>query len=302
MSMRKEGIVEKSIVKQTALHDALLIVVGSFIYALGVDCFQIPFGIAAGGVTGLATVIHAALMTTGIDVPIGIMTIAFNILLVVPVIRSGELRYTIRIFAGILASGFFLDILTPYVPELAGYDLFLAVLWGGAISGVGLGLVFRSGGNTGGMDIIAQFLSDRTGQPIGTWSMVCNAIVILISVPVFSLRNALYAVVCMIVTGRMIDWAIDGPKNQRACFVISGQHKKIANSILYEMGRGCTEVQARGVWSGQERPMLFIVLNRNEIGILKSIVGNIDPDAVVVISEVHEAFGEGFQPIYNTKD
>ena len=289
---------EKSIVRQTVVHDALLIIVGSFIYALGVDCFQIPFGIAAGGVTGLATVIHAAALKIGMNIPIGMMTIAFNVLLIIPVIRSGEARYIYRIFVGIIASGFFLDVLTPYVPQLAGYDLFLAVLWGGAISGVGLGLVFRSGGNTGGMDIIAQYLADKTGSPIGTWSMICNAVVIAISIPVFSLRNALYAVVCMIVTGRMIDWAIDGPKNQRACFVISSHHKKIANSIMYEMGRGCTEVQARGVWSGQERPMLFIVLRRNEIGILKTIVGNIDPDAVVVISEVHEAFGEGFQPIY----
>ena len=117
---------EKSIVRQTVVHDALLIIVGSFIYALGVDCFQIPFGIAAGGVTGLATVIHAAALKIGMNIPIGMMTIAFNVLLIIPVIRSGEARYIYRIFVGIIASGFFLDVLTPYVPQLAGYDLFLA--------------------------------------------------------------------------------------------------------------------------------------------------------------------------------
>ena len=111
-------------------------------------------------------------------------------------------------------------------------------------------MVFRSGGNTGGTDIIAQLIANKMSMPVGLWSIVCDAVVVLISIPVFGLRNALYAIICMIVMGKMVDWVIDGPKTERACYVISKEHEKIANSVMYELGRGCTEIQARGVWSG----------------------------------------------------
>ena len=292
---------DSNIIGAYIVRDAFLIIVGSFIYALGVDCFQIPFDIAAGGVTGLATVIHAAVLPTGLDIPIGLMTIAFNVLLMIPVFKAGGMRYAIRTIAGIFASGFFLDLLAPFVPQLEGYDLLMAVIWGGAISGFGLGMVFRSGGNTGGTDIIAQLIANKMSMPVGLWSIVCDAVVVLISIPVFGLRNALYAIICMIVMGKMVDWVIDGPKTERACYVISKEHEKIANSVMYELGRGCTEIQARGVWSGNSRPMLFIVLARTEVGFLKSLVEEIDPSAVVVVSDVHEVFGEGFKEIVSKK-
>ncbi|MCH3967263.1 MAG: YitT family protein [Atopobiaceae bacterium] len=283
--------------RRGVLRDAILICVGSFVFAVGIDCFQVPNGLAAGGVTGLATVIRAAVAPSGIDLPIGLQTLAMNALLMIPVIRSGGLRYATRTLAGIIASAVFTDALAPVLPVLGGGDLLLCALYGGLVSGFGLGLVFRSGGNTGGTDIIAQLLSKRTSAPVGTLSMVCDVVIVVISIPVFSLDNALYAAVCMFITGRLIDMVIDGPRTERAAWVISNEHERIANDVMYEMGRGCTEIQARGVWSGNDRPMLYVILSRGEIGMLKTIVSDIDPDAVVVISEVHEAFGEGFRQI-----
>ncbi len=279
------------------IKDAALIISGSFIYALGADCFQIPFDIAAGGVTGLATVNHAVLESFNISFPIGTQTIIFNILLMIPVIKSGGMKYAARTLAGIFASGFFLDLLSPFVPNLEGYDLFVAVLWGGFISGVGLGLVFRSGGNTGGTDIIAQLIAKRTSLPVGFLSICCDAVVVLISIPVFGLRNALYAIICMIVMGKTVDFVIEGPKTERAAYIISDNHEIIAEKVMYAMGRGCTEFKARGVWSGNDKPVLFVVLGIREITQLKSIVAEHDPEAIVIISDVHEAFGEGFKRI-----
>lgn len=287
----------RNISARTLMHDGFLIVFGSAIYALGVDCFQIPFDIAAGGITGLATVIHAAALPAGLDLPIGILTIAMNLLLLIPVFKTGGTKYAARTIAGILASGFWLDVLSPFVPQLAGYDLLMAVIWGGVISGIGLGLVFRSGGNTGGTDIIAQIIAKKLGMQVGLWSIFCDGVVVLIAIPVFGYRNALYAIICMVIMGRVVDAVIDGPRTERACYIISEEHEKIANEIMYELGRGCTEIQARGVWSGQPHPMLFVILGRTEIGFMKNIVADIDPSAVVVISEVHEAFGEGFKKI-----
>lgn len=284
-----------NVINRHLFRDLFLIILGSFIYAIGVDCFQIPFGIAAGGVTGLAVVIHAVFLNMGIDIPVGIQTIVFNVLLMIPVLKSGGLRYVLRVCLGIFASGFFLDLCAPFVPTFEGYDLFVAVLWGGAISGLGVGIVFRGGGNTGGVDIIASFLSKKFHLSLGTVSITVNALVIASSIPVFGLRNALYAVVCMIVVGMVIDAVVDGPRNERACFIVSKHHKEIAEQIMYDLGRGCTELSARGVWSGNARPMLFVILGRTEIGMLKTMVASIDPDAVVAITEIHEAFGQGFR-------
>jgi uncharacterized membrane-anchored protein YitT (DUF2179 family) len=90
---------------------------------------------------------------------------------------------------------------------------------------------------------------------------------------------------------------VDGPRTARVAYVISDEHEAIANKIMYDLGRGCTELQARGVWSGNDRPVLMCVCGRTETARLKQIVGETDPDAIVILGEVHEAFGEGFARI-----
>ena len=143
-------MVRPPVIQRRAIFDALLIIVGSFLYAVGVDCFQVPNGLAAGGITGLATVINAVGLRAGVNIPIGFQGLVVNALLLIPVIRTGGKRYLVRTLAGILFSNLFVDALAPVAPTLGGGDILLCALWGGVISGLGLGLVFRSGGNTGG--------------------------------------------------------------------------------------------------------------------------------------------------------
>ena len=271
-------------------RDAALLIGGSLLFAIGLDCFTVPSGLAAGGITGLATVVHAL---TGL--PVGALSVGANIVLFALVARGGDKRYLIRTIAGLLVSSLFIDLLAPFMPAPAGDDLLLAALVGGATCGAGLGLVYRSGGNTGGVDIIAQAISKRTGFGVGSITMVMDAIVVLISIPVFSVTNALYAVVCMFVSGTVCDAVIDGPHTVRAAYIISTKHDEIAPEIMQTLNRGCTEFAARGMWSGDDRPVLLCVLSRAEVTRLKSIVSRIDPSAIVIISEVYEAFGEGFK-------
>ncbi len=276
------------------LRDLALIIVGSAIFAVGVDCFEVPNGLAAGGITGLATVFHALAGTAGINLPVGIQTIVMNVFLLMLVIKSGNRGYIIRTVLGILACGILTDALAPFMPAVGEKDLLLCALWGGVVTGIGLGLVFRTGGNTGGTDIIAQLLAKKLAQPLGTMVIVVDGFVIALSAPVFSIENALYAAVAMYISGKVIDMVIDGPRSERAAYIISERHAEIANAILYDLNRGCTELQARGVWSGNDRPVLFCVLGRNQVPLLKQVVAEEDPEAIVFISEVHEAFGEGF--------
>ena len=271
-------------------RDIALLVAGSLLFAVGLDCFMVPSGLAAGGITGLATVTHAVF-----GWPVGLQTIGANIVLLALIARSGDRRYLARTLAGLVVSSVLTDLLAPYVPTPAEGDLLLAALMGGAVSGAGLGLVFRSGGNTGGVDIIAQHLARRTGFGVGSITIILDMCVIAISIPVFSLKNALYAVVCMFVSGVVTDAVVDGPRTVRAAYIVSLKHDEIADEILNTLHRGCTEFAARGMWTGDDRPVLMCVLSRAEVTRLKKIVAQVDPSAIVIISEVYEAFGEGFR-------
>ena len=288
----------KSISWKVVLHDALLIVVGSIIFAIGVDIFEVPYGLAAGGVTGLAMVFSAVAETFGVTLPVGLQTIVINALLMILVVKSGSRGYIARTVAGIIACGFFTDALVPFLPVVGGeQDLLLCALWGGVVTGLGLGLVFRTGGNTGGTDIVAQVVARKTALPVGTSVIIVDGIVIALSATVFSVEQALYAAVAMFICGKVIDAVVDGPRAARAAYIISEEHDAIAHEIMHTLDRGCTELEARGMWSGTERPVLFCVLSRSEAVWLKQIVAECDPKAIVVISEVHEVFGEGFRQI-----
>lgn len=279
------------------LRDLALIVAGSAIFAVGVDCFEVPNGLAAGGITGLATVFYALAEAVGVYLPVGMQTIVMNVFLLLLVIKSGNRGYIVRTVIGIIACGVFTDAFVPFLPVLGNGDLLLCALWGGVITGIGLGLVFRAGGNTGGTDIISQLLAKKLSIPVGTAMIVVDGLVIALSAPVFSVENALYAAIAMYICGKVIDAVIDGPRSERAAYIISERHAEIANAIMYDLNRGCTELQARGVWSGNDRPVLFCVLGRNQVPLLKQVVAEEDPEAIVFISEVHEAFGEGFGSI-----
>lgn len=283
---------------KVVLRDALLIVAGSIVFAIGVDIFEVPYGLAAGGVTGLAMVFSAIAENFGVALPVGLQTIVINALLMILVIRSGSRGYIARTVAGIIACGFFTDALVPFLPAVGGEeDLLLCALWGGVITGLGLGLVFRTGGNTGGTDIVAQVVARKTALPVGTSVIIVDGLVIALSATVFSVEQALYAAVAMFICGKVIDAVVDGPRAARAAYIISEKHDEIAHEIMHTLDRGCTELEARGMWSGAERPVLFCVLSRSEAVWLKQIVASCDPRAIVVISEVHEVFGEGFRQI-----
>lgn len=279
------------------LRDGAYIFFGSLIFAIGLDTFEAPCGLAPGGVSGIAIIVNALGRSFGLDIPIGVQTIVMNGVLIALVARRGNRSYLVRTVAGFVLSGLFIDLLAPVVPKISTDDLLLCALWGGVLVGLGIGLVFRSGGNTGGTDIIALFISRETGVPVGTVSACIDAVIVACSIPVFSLRNALYAAVAIAITGWVLDAVVDGPRTMRVAYVVSTEYPAIAQRIMHDLDRGCTELTAKGSWSGEDRPMLMCVLDRAEAARLKQIVSECDPDAIVFISDVHEAFGEGFRRI-----
>ena len=173
----------------------------------------------------------------------------------------------------------------------------LSALWGALACGLGYGLVLRCGSNTGGSDTIGQIISRKTSLPVGTTTMVIDVTVCALSIPVFSLLNALYAALAMVLMGIVVDAVVDGGNKRRMAFIISDKFPDIAADILYGLGRGCTKLSATGMWSGNDKPVLMVILERRELSPLKSIVAERDRDAIVIISDVTEAFGEGFKEL-----
>lgn len=287
----------KRLMQSKFLRELPLVIVGCAIAAVAIDTFMIPNGLAAGGVTGLATIVQELGERQGLSIPVGIQTIVINALLLLVVIRSGGTRYAIQTATGFVLLGVFTDLFSPFVLNLGSQDLMLAALWGGILSGLGYGLVLRTGANTGGSDTIAQILSRKTSFPVGAAVMAIDVAICALSAPVFGIENALYAALSMVLCGLTVDVVVDGGNRRRMAYIISDKRAEIAEDIMYGMDRGCTELTARGCYTGSERPVLMVIIERGELASLKAIVAEHDKDAIVIISDVTEAFGEGFKEL-----
>ena len=285
------------IIQSQFMRDLPAIMLGCAIAAFATDVFMIPNGLAAGGVTGLATIIAELGRRAGISLPVGIQTIVMNALLLLVVVRSGGLKYVVQTVTGFVLFGFFTDLFAPFVLHLQHEDIMLSALWGGIVSGIGYGLVFRCGANTGGSDTIGQIIARKSSLPVGATVMAIDVAVCAASAPVFSVANALYAALSMVLMGYVVDMVVDGGNTQRAAFIISDHFEDIEHDILHAMDRGCTRLMAQGSWTKKDRPVLFFVLSRREISIIKTIVYEHDADAMLIITDVNEAIGYGFKSV-----
>lgn len=285
------------IIQSQFMNDLPLIIIGCAIAALATDVFMIPNGLAAGGLTGLATIIAELGRRAGVNLPVGLQTIVMNALLLLVVVRSGGLKYVVQTVTGFVLFGFFTDLFAPFVLHLGHDDIMLSALWGGIISGVGYGLVFRCGANTGGSDTIGQIIARKSSLPVGATVMAIDVAVCAASAPVFSITNALYAALSMVLMGYVVDMVVDGGNSQRAAFIISDAYEEIEHDILNAMDRGCTRLMAQGSWTKKDRPVLFFVMSRREISIVKTVVYEHDENAMLIITDVNEAIGYGFKSV-----
>ncbi len=263
---------------------------GVILTALGLDLFLIPNKIAAGGVSGIATIIHYV-----IGSPVGLTMLALNVPLFAMGIYRLGLTFGFRSLYGTLslsAAVDFFEVLAPVVTR----DPLLASLFGGVLVGLGLGLVFRFRGTTGGTDLAAAILRTYTGINIGQLLFLVDAAVVLAAGFVFqSWELALYALITIFVTAWVIDLVQEGFSYAKAFFIISNRQDIIAGKVLRELGRGATALKGRGLYTGTDREVLLVVVNRSEVSRLKEIVYETDHDAFVILADVREVLGEGFK-------
>jgi uncharacterized membrane-anchored protein YitT (DUF2179 family) len=284
------------VLRSRPVRDYFWMTLGILITAFALDSFLIPNRIAAGGVSGLSTVVHYALLDAHLPaVPVGVMMLVINVVLLAIGIRLRGWRYGAKTIYGAVGLSIAIDLMAPFVHPLATQDPLLAVLWGGALCGIGMGMVFRVGGNTGGTDIVAQLLTKKINLGVGQIMLLVDACVLVVAALKFGPELALYGAVAVFVTTTTIDVVQEGLSTEKAAFIFSKMNEQIGAAILTELGRGATGFAARGLYTGEQREVIFCVVSRRELDDLKKIVHALDPEAFLVISDVHEALGEGFK-------
>ncbi|HSQ22579.1 MAG TPA: YitT family protein [Coriobacteriia bacterium] len=285
-----------TVLKSRRVRDYALMTVGIAITAWGLNAFLIPNRLAAGGVSGLATVFYYLFQDRfGVNVPIGMQMLLMNsVLLAIGVSRKGW-RYGAKTVYGMVAMSVMVDVLAPFTPHLASGDRLLAVLYGGAVTGIGMGLVFKARGNTGGTDIVAQLLVDKVNLGLGQLMLIADGFVTVVAAIVLGPDLALYGAVAVFVMGTVIDVVQEGLSVEKAAFIICDEPGRVADAVLHQLGRGATGLVARGLYSAEPREMVFTVVSRREIDALKALVLAVDPNAFLIIADVREVLGEGFK-------
>ncbi len=279
---------------KTNIRDCLLILAGTGLMAFAIKSSYDPIGLVTGGFTGIGIMLRR--LTTGImqgGIPIWLTNIALNAPLFFVSFRLKGGRFIGKTaFASFLLS-FWLGLI-PGI-DLTGGDYLLASVYGGVISGVGIGMVLSARAATGGTDLIATLLHMKfSSYSIAQILQLIDGIVIVVGIYVCGLRASMYAVFAVFLTSRVSDLITEGGNFAKAVYIISSHYKEIADVVMNEMDRGTTLVNALGMYQKKERNMLFVVVSKKEIVILKEHIKNIDPTAFVIVTDAREVLGEGF--------
>lgn len=277
-----------------ALGDYVLITLGALLQALSLRLFLVPAHLFNGGISGLSQIIN---YFTGL--PIGLMVFLGNIpLFLIGWRYLGGRRFALRTGYAVLAISFFIDFLTLFLPEQGlTSDLVLNALYGGVVSGIGYGLVYRGQGTSGGSDILARILNRKWGVSISQSYLMTDSLVMFAGGLVFSWENALYAIVMLYISGAAAEVATEGSNVVRTAMIITDNPEQVQEKVLVSMERGVTVLTGKGAFTGAQRTILYIVITRSEVVQLKALVREADPAAFIVIGQASEALGEGFQPL-----
>jgi uncharacterized membrane-anchored protein YitT (DUF2179 family) len=298
-------------------RDYTAIVIGSFLLSCGVAIFFVESRVIPGGVTGLGVAINYA--THGY-VNIGVAVWLLNIPLFIWGYKVLGKQFGIRTFFGFSITSFFIYLLRGKIPGLAfvkpyeleavqnmlANDFLLFIITGAILVGIGLGIVFKFRGTTGGTDILAAIAQKKLGLKPGNVFMFTDFFIISFGGIVIHLTGispdkpaitlTLYAFVLLFGAAKLVDVIIEGFDYANSAIIISQKYDEISKEIMNKLSRGATALHGKGLYSNQEREVLYTVITRKEIGLLTEIVEKIDPHAFIIINNVHEVLGQGFRP------
>ncbi|SFI55227.1 MULTISPECIES: YitT family protein [Paenibacillus] len=278
------------------LRNLIPVMLGTAIYAFGLHYFLLPNQLMEGGVTGIAILLNYAL-----GWPLSISTFVLNIPLFIigwRILGRSHTGYTVF---GAISLSVFLALMEKFialgwiVPFRTSNDYILAVLYAGVTLGVGLGIVFRFGGTTGGVDIVARIAAKLKGWSMGQVILTLDVAIIALSLLYIPKEKVLYTLVAVFIASKMIDFIQEGAYAAKEFTIITEFGDEIGRKITQEMDRGVTLFPAKGAYSGKPKQVVYCIVARHEIRLLRAIVRGVDPRAFIVINDVHDVLGEGFK-------
>lgn len=274
--------------------DYLFIFMGTGIMALAIQCIFEPIGLVTGGFSGIAIIIRK--MTAEIvegGVPLWLTNLALNVPVFIAALIIKGRKFLGRTVIGTVLLSFWLYVI-PQV-DLTQGDYMLSAVFGGVITGIGIGFVLLAKATTGGTDMVSALIQKYVRHySVVQILQVIDGMVVLAGLYVFGLKPALYAIVAIFITSKVSDALMEGMKYSKAAFIITDYYKEIADAIMTQLDRGLTGLDATGMYSGDKKTVLYCVVSKKEIVELKDIVAKIDPKAFVIVTDAREVFGEGF--------
>ena len=273
---------------KSPFRDYILILIGASIMVFAIKNIYDPIGLVTGGASGVAIILKKQF-----GVPLWLTNTAINIPLFAAAAKLKGWSFIKRTLLATVTLSVSLYVI-PEMPFLMD-DLFLTALFGGLITGAGAGIVFACQATTGGTDMLAAII--RRWLPHYTLAQilqVLDAAIVLIGAGIFGVTYALYALIAIYAVSKVSDGIIEGMKYSKVAYIISDKSEEIAAAILKELERGVTALDARGMYSGNRKDVLFCVVSRKEIAQLKELVVGHDAQAFVIVSDAREVLGEGF--------
>jgi uncharacterized membrane-anchored protein YitT (DUF2179 family) len=278
------------------IKNFLAICFGAVTVAIGFSLFQVPYNLAAGGITGVAIIIREF-----VDFPTGVTYLILNVPLMIIGFRYlGRWRFLMRTILSVLIFSATTDFLYFAAPKyLAKFpltsDLLLSSIYAGLITGIGSGLIYRAGGTIGGTSIISRIIQRKSGIPLSQIYLTVDGMIILGATAVFGWEIALHAILVVLIAGMASDFALEGPSVVRTASIITDQPGEMAEALMSQLRRGVSIWEITGGYTRQKRSMVFCTVNRSQIFELKQIVSEVNPEAFVVIGNAQQAIGIGFR-------
>ena len=269
------------------IKEYIIVALACVVMAFNINYFFVGNKLAEGGVSGLSLIIH---YLSNIDV--SYLYFALNIpLIILAYIFLGKNFLLKTLFATFILS-VFLKVFTSFSEPLD--DILLAAIFGGAINGIAIGIVFYAGGSTGGIDIIAKIINKYTGIPISRILLTTDFIVLSIVAVIFGKVIFMYTLISLVISSKMIDIIQVGIYSAKGITIITTKEDEIRKRIMEDTGRGITLIDAKGGYTQKEIGMLYCVVGQYQLIKVKTIVKEVDPSAFMIVADVHEVIGNGF--------
>ena len=273
-----------------------IITAASFSYAVGVSLFTDPNNMAPGGVTGISIILSRLL-----PLPTGTLILLLNVPILLFAVWKFGIRFTLSTIYAIALISLFTNVLSVY--GAATDDILLAALVGGSLTAVSIGVIFRAGGTTGGMDIVVKAL--RLHFPhlkTGKIFFIADALVVTLSGIVFrDLNAALYAALSTICASLVMDIVLYGRDEAKMQYIISAHAEQIAERLLSDLDIGVTYINGQGAYSGDNKKVILCVVKKPVSPRVEEIVREEDPDAFMIITSATEVFGEGYKSYFSER-